>query len=133
MNDDEKAMVAVLAKYQDAANKSDAEAVEALFAPDGVLMAENSDSAVGAEAVGQAYSGMASAIKLDIAFKVEEVRQLSPDWGFARTHSTGTIRLLATGAVIPESNQELFLFQKIDGDWRIARYSFSTILPPQQG
>jgi uncharacterized protein (TIGR02246 family) len=133
MNGDEKAMIATLAKYQDAANKSDAEAVEALFAPDGVLMAENSDSAVGAEAVGQAYSGMASAIKLDIAFKVEEVRQLSPDWGFARTHSTGTIRLLATGAVIPESNQELFLFQKIDGDWRIARYSFSTILPPQQG
>jgi uncharacterized protein (TIGR02246 family) len=133
MNDDEKAMVAVLAKYQDAANKSDANAVEALFALDGVLMAENSDSAVGAEAVGQAYSAMASAIKLDITFKVEEVRQLSPDWGFARTHSTGTIRLLATGTVVPEANQELFLFQRVEGDWKIARYSFSTILPPQQG
>jgi uncharacterized protein (TIGR02246 family) len=131
MNSGEEAMVAVLTKYQDAANRSDADSVEALFAPDGVLMAQNSDSVVGADAVGKAYSAMFGAIKLDIAFKIAEVRQLSPDWGFLRSHSTGTIRIAANGVSIPEANQELFLFQKVGGDWKIARYSFSTILPAQ--
>ena len=56
MNSGEEAMVAVLTKYQDAANRSDADSVEALFAPDGVLMAQNSDSVVGADAVGKAIS-----------------------------------------------------------------------------
>jgi hypothetical protein len=35
------------------------------------------------------------------------------------------------GIGIPEANQELFLFQKVDGTWKIARYSFSTVLPAQ--
>ena len=131
MNSDEKAMVTVLMQYGDAANRADATAVQALYAPDGVLMAESSDSVVGADTVGEAYKGMFGVIRLDIAFKVAEARQLSPEWGFIRSHSTGTIRIAATGASIPEANQELFLFQKVGQDWKIARYSFSTTLPAQ--
>ena len=73
--------------------------------------------------------GMVQAIRLDIAFVVAEVRQLAPDWVFARTTSAGTIRLVATGDTIPEANQELFLFQKVEGAWKIARYCFNTTLP----
>ena len=86
MNDDEKAMVAVLMQYGDAANRADATAVQALYTPDGVLMAENSDTVVGADAVGKAYKGMFGVIRLDIVFKVAEARQLSPEWGFIRSH-----------------------------------------------
>jgi ketosteroid isomerase-like protein len=36
----------------------------------------------------------------------------------------------ATGATSHEANQELFIFKKDDdGQWRIARYSFSTTNP----
>jgi hypothetical protein len=35
----------------------------------------------------------------------------------------------ATGARVREANQELFIFQKIDGTWKVARYCFSTTLP----
>jgi len=31
----------------------------------------------------------------------------------------------------PEANQELFVFQKVDSDWKIARYCFSTTNPPR--
>lgn len=38
----------------------------------------------------------------------------------------------ATGDKGPEVNQELFVFQKQDGgDWKIARYNFSTTNPPR--
>ena len=45
-----------------------------------------------------------------------------------RTTSTGVVKILANGAEVPGSNQELFLLRKIDGQWKIARYSFSSIL-----
>jgi hypothetical protein len=54
---------------------------------------------------------------------------MAPNWVFARTNSAGTVKVHATGGGGPEANQELFLFQKIDGDWKIARYCFSTTNP----
>ena len=74
---------------------------------------------------------MAETIKLAIAFKIDEIRLVAPDWAFLRSTSSGSIRILAAGIDIPEANQELFVFQKIDAAWKIARYSFSTTLPVQ--
>ena len=72
-------------------------------------------------------------IGLDITFHVAEVVELTPEWAFARTTSTGMIKVNATGARIPEANQELFIFKKTESrTWQIARYSFSVINPPQK-
>ena len=125
----EEAIAAVLASYQEALSRSDADAVTKLFAADGVLMAQESPSAVGSDAIRQAYGGMFGGIALDIRFQIAEIRPLTPEWAFARIASTGTIEVKATGARVPEANQELFVFQKVDGTWKIARYCFSTTLP----
>jgi uncharacterized protein (TIGR02246 family) len=129
MTSDEQAIAAVLTSYQDALSRSDGDAVTRLFTSDGVLMAQETPSAVGADAVRQAYAAMFGVIALDIRFEVAEVRPLAPEWAFARTTSSGTIEIKATGARVPEANQELFIFQKVDGTWKIARYCFSTTLP----
>jgi len=131
MNANEKAVAAVLAKYQDALNQSNTDAVMKLYAPDGVFMPQNSPSSVGAEEVRRAYDAVFKTIKLTVQFNVAEVVELAPDWVFARTNSAGTVKIHATGAGGPEANQELFLFQKIDGTWKIARYCFSTTNPPR--
>ena len=131
MNANEKAVAAVLAKYQDALNQSNTDAVMKLYAPDGVFMPQNSPSSVGAEEVRRAYDAVFKTIKLTVQFNVAEVVELAPDWVFARTNSDGTVKIHATGAGGPEANQELFLFQKIDGSWKIARYCFSTTNPPR--
>ena len=47
-----------------------------------------------------------------------------------RTTSTATVKILANGAEIPGSNQELFLLHKTNGQWKIARYAFSSVLRP---
>ena len=54
---------------------------------------------------------------------------MAPNWVRART--IGTVKVYATGGGGPEANQELFVFQKIDGEWKIARYCFSTTNPPR--
>ena len=74
---------------------------------------------------------MFAAITLTVEFEIAEIRQIAPDWVLARTNSTGRTRNNATGQEGPEANQELFLFQKIAGAWRIARYCFCTTNPPR--
>ncbi|HMH00784.1 MAG TPA: SgcJ/EcaC family oxidoreductase [Terriglobales bacterium] len=131
MNANEQAVAAVLAKYEDALNQSDIDAVMKLYAFDGVFMPQNSPSSVGADAVRKAYDAVFKAIKLTVKFNVAEVVEMAPNWVLARTNSAGTVKVYATGGGGPEANQELFVFQKIDGEWKIARYCFSTTNPPR--
>ena len=92
-------------------------------------MPQNSFSSVGAEEVRRAYDAVFRTIKLTVKFNVAEVVEMAPNWVFARTNSAGTVKVLATDAGGPEANQELFMFQKIDGVWKIARYCLSTTHP----
>jgi uncharacterized protein (TIGR02246 family) len=131
MNADENAVASVLKDYQVALNRSDAEAALKLYAPDGVFMPQHGPASVGTAAVRKAYEAVFGAIILTVEFEIAEVRQLAPDWVLARTTSAGTTKNNATGAAGPEANQELFLFQKIDGAWKIARYCFCTTNPPR--
>ena len=119
----------VLRSYEQSLNASDVQGVIKLYTDDAVLMAPNSPSAVGIQAVQEAYAGVFQAIRLNINFQVAELHLLSPEWAFLRTNSTGQITIVANGAVIPEGNQELFLLRKAYGQWKIARYSFSSFLP----
>ena len=129
MNANEKAVAAVLGNYQDALNKSDTDAVMKLYAFDGVFMPQNSPSSVGTDEVRRAYDAVFQTIKLTVKFNVAEIVEIAPNWVFARTNSAGTVKVRASGAGGQEANQELFLFQKIDGAWKIARYCFSTTNP----
>jgi uncharacterized protein (TIGR02246 family) len=131
MNANEQAVAAVLAEYQDALNQSDTDAVMKLYASDGVFMPQHFPSSVGADAVRKAYLAVFEAITLKVEFKVAEVLQVAPDWAIARTNSAGTAKVNATGDGGPEANQELFVFQKINDAWKIARYCFSTTNPPK--
>jgi len=131
MNPNEKAVADVLARYEQALNASDTAAVMELYADDGVFLPQHFPSRVGAEAVRQAYDRVFASITLSVKFEIAEVRQIAPDWAFARTNSAGAVKVNATGAGGPEANQELFIFQKVQGDWKIARYCFSTTNPPR--
>jgi uncharacterized protein (TIGR02246 family) len=121
----------VLAEYNEALNASSVERSLALYAEDGVFMPPYGQSAVGKAAVRKAYRKVFDTIKLDVKFAIEEIVQMSPTWAFVRTNSAGTNTVNATGAMSAEGNQELFVFKKDHGAWKIARYSFSPTSPPR--
>jgi uncharacterized protein (TIGR02246 family) len=131
MTAEENTVASVLKRYEAALNGSDTEAILKLYASDGVFMPQHSPSSVGIAAVRQAYEAVFAAITLTVEFKIAEVRQIAPDWVLARTNSAGRTRNNATGQEGPEANQELFLFQKINDAWKIARYCFCTTNPPR--
>ncbi len=127
---DQENILAALKAYEQVLNASDVDGVVELYTKDGVFMAQHNPSAVGIQQVEAAYTGAFQAIDLNVEFDIVEVEVISDHWAFARTNSTGTVTINATGDTFPEGNQELFVFQKTDdGDWKIARYSFSTTNP----
>ena len=130
MNIDEASIADVLMLYNEALNASDTEAVMRLYAEDGVFMPQGSPSSVGAGAVRAAYERVFATIRLQVRFDIAEIRQVAGDWAFARTNSSGTQRVNATGVQTAEGNQELFVMRRVDEQWKIARYCFSSTNAP---
>jgi uncharacterized protein (TIGR02246 family) len=128
----EKAAIgATVASYEAAMNASNTDAVIALYAEDGVLMPPYTHSVVRKAAVREAYVAGSKVFALHVKFKIAEVVQMAPDWAFVRTNPAGTKKINATGATSDEANQELFILRKnAGGEWKIARYSFSSTNPP---
>lgn len=115
----------MLISYQDALNASNTDRVMELYAPNCVFMPQHCPTIIGSEAIRKAYEGIFASITLRVRFKIEEIVPTNADWAFARTTSAGTATPKA-GEASAEANQELFVFQKIEGEWRIARYCFCT-------
>jgi uncharacterized protein (TIGR02246 family) len=123
------AITAVLKSYEQALNAGDVDGVVKLYTDDAVLLPPNAPTAVGTDAVRATYLGIFQAIDLDLTFEIAELKVLSPDWAFLRSTSTGSITILANGAEVASTNHELFVLQKTQGHWKLARYSFSSVLP----
>ena len=126
---DIEAITTALNSYQDALNASSSAQIMQLYAADGVFMAPNSPTAVGTADIRVAYDVIFATVTFRVKFNIIEVVPTAPNWAFARTSSAGTLIRNAEGGS-EEANQELFVFQKLGGVWKIARCCFSTTLPP---
>ena len=112
MNADEKAIASVLREYELALNESDTEAVLKLYVPDGVFMPQHFPSSIGAVAVRKAYQSVFQAIQLTVKFGIAEIKQLAPDWAFARTNSAGTVKVNSTGEVAQKPTRNSSSFRR---------------------
>ncbi len=121
---DQREIQTVLDRYEKALNASDVDAVLELYADDGVFMPSSAPTAVGVASVRAAYEHVFTTIKLQIVFTVQEIVAEGSN-AFAVTGSKGSVTVLANATTAPEENRELFVFQKQDGVWKIARYMFN--------
>jgi ketosteroid isomerase-like protein len=78
MNTEENTIAAVLAKYEDALNHSNIEAVMKLYTPGDVVMPQNFPSCAGTDAVRKTCDCLFSAITLSVKFDIVEIHQLAP-------------------------------------------------------
>ncbi len=120
----------LLDTYQQALNTSDAELAKSLYTKDGIFMPSGAPSATGSENILGSYSFVFSQIQLNVAFSIDEI-VVEGELAFATTSSAGTTLIHATGETVSEANRELFVFEKVDGDWKIARYMFNKTTAPQ--
>lgn len=114
----------LLNTYKKSLNTSEAKLAQSLYTKDGVFMPSQGPSGIGSEGILKSYEYVFSQIQLNIEFFIEEI-QIEGNLAFAVTSSKGTTLIHATGETVPEENRELFVFEKVDGKWKIARYMFN--------
>ena len=118
----------ILQSYETALNANDIDAILDLYGEAPVFMPQHAPALVGREAVRAGYQQVFASIKLQIRFDIHEVEVIG-DWAWARTSSAGRTRLLVEDVEIAEGNNELFVFRREHGHWKIHRYLFATIQP----
>jgi ketosteroid isomerase-like protein len=91
-------------------------------------MPQNAPAMAGRDAVRKAYEQVFATIRLAIRFEVSEV-EVPGDQAWARTSSAGRTTVLANGQVLDERNNELFVFRREGGEWRIHRCLFASPRP----
>lgn len=118
----------LLNEYQKSLNTSDAKLAQSLYTKDGIFMPTEAPSGIGSEAILKSYEFVFSQIQLNIEFFIEEI-QVEGNMAFAVTSSKGSTLIHATGDTVPEANRELFVFEKVNNEWKIARYMFNKTKP----
>ncbi len=126
--EDKQNIEALLSAYKKSLNTSDATLAQSLYTKDGVFMPTEAPSGIGAEGILKSYEFVFSQIQLNIEFFIEEI-VVEGNLAFAVTSSKGTVKILANDIEAPEANRELFVFEKVNGDWKIARYMFNKTEP----
>ena len=114
----------LLGEYKNSLNTSDAKLAQSLYSKDGVFMPSGAPSAIGTDNILKSYEFIFSQIQLNIEFYIDEIL-VEGEIAFATTSSKGTTLIHATGETVPEENRELFVFEKVGSEWKIARYMFN--------
>lgn len=118
----------ILRSYEAALNANATHTILDLYGSEPVFMPQHAPALVGRAAVRAGYEQVFATIKLDVRFEIHEVEE-SGDFAWARTSSSGRTKILAAGIEVTEGNNELFIFRRENGSWKIHRYLFSTNQP----
>jgi uncharacterized protein (TIGR02246 family) len=122
-------IVSVIKAYEKALNASDTAAALALYGEDPIFMPQYSDALSGRDAVKAGYDHVFETLKLNVIFTVHEVVEMG-DLAYIRTTSAGETEILSNKRKVKEGNNELFIFWKEHGKWKIHRYLFASTNPP---
>ena len=87
-------------------------------------MANSAPTAEGAGQVKGFYQYVFDNFSYTLQYSIIEI-EISGNYAFARSTSKGSFIIKAKGQTIPDENRELFVLEKVDGKWKIARYMFN--------
>lgn len=118
----------ILRSYESALNSNAVDTILDLYGSEPVFMPQHAPALVGRAAVRAGYEQVFATIKLDVHFEIHEVEEAG-DTAWARTSSSGHTKILAAGVEVTEGNNELFIFRRENGAWKIHRYLFATNQP----
>jgi uncharacterized protein (TIGR02246 family) len=116
--------------YFSALNGGDRDGILALFADDGSIIADGLPSAAGREQLEAFFDGIFAGMRFARDVHIERIVE-SDGLAAARSHTTGTVTMLAHNTTQPGISRELFVLRRSDGAWRIVDYMFN--LPPAPG
>ena len=123
MQEDEKAINNLIISYRNALKDSSVEKVLSNYTTDAVLMSPDSPTVIG-DKIGSAYASIFDSVGIDIDFTLENMI-VGEKYAFVQSTSDGKALIRALNQTAPEQNRELFVMQRVNGEWKIARYMYN--------
>jgi uncharacterized protein (TIGR02246 family) len=123
-SNEKSAIEQLVRTYFDALNGSDVSKVASLFTEDGVLLATGAPTASGNEQVKGTFQYVFDNFKYNLQVTIGDVT-VTGKYAFVSSTSKGTYVVKATGQTAPDEYRELFVIEKVKGDWKIARYMYN--------
>ena len=118
------AVETLIRTYFDALNASDANKVASLFTADGVLLATGAPTAEGNAQVKGTFEYVFANFQYNLQVTIGEVI-VADKYAFVRSTSKGSYIVKANGQKADDEYRELFVLEKVKGDWKIARYMYN--------
>ena len=126
-SDKENNISSIVDLYEKALNDNSAEGIIQLFAEDGIIILQGAPTKIGTEEIKSFYTSLFTNLGFNLKFNIDEVVQMSTEWAFIRTTTSGTVNILSNNSSNPGNGHELFILKKqSDGNWKIARYAGSS-------
>ena len=115
----------VVRAYFAALNSSDVDGIVGLFEDDGVVMADEFETATGSADIRAMYEGTLARVRIRAEVDVDRILE-GDELAAAQTHSADTVTQLESGTTINASYREVFVLRRSSDGWRIADYMFNS-------
>jgi len=117
-SDDPAQLLALMERYAAGLRWGAADALVALYTPDGVFIRDDLPAATGTEALRAAYRQVFATLKVDLAFEIKET-EVAADMAWLRATSKGRVKTLASGADATEAFNIVAIFRRTSAGWKI--------------
>lgn len=114
----------IMDRYAAALAAGNVEGLVALYTDDGVFMRPGMAPVVGSAALRQAYKAVFATLKLSLKFTIHEVEVVG-DMAWLRSSSVGRVKVLASGSETSDAYNELVVFRRAAGAWKIRSYLYA--------
>lgn len=122
---DVKQISDLMTAYQNILNNANAANIKDVYTKDGTFIGQGFPTAIGQANIENLYSDFLSKLDFDIEFNIIEIT-LENDYGYIQTISRGTIVPKGQTAKNKEANREIFIVKKVNEQWKIHRYIFTS-------
>ena len=123
-NNDKAAVEKVMKNYFDALNASDANKVVSLFTKEGILQANSAPTASGSEQLKGTFDYVFNNFTYTLAQSIVNVK-VEGKMAYVISTSKGSFIIKASGKKLEDDFRELFVLEKIKGDWKISQYMYN--------
>lgn len=115
-------------EYIQQLNASNTRAIVDLYTDDAAFFQPDRPTAVGSRQLTDAYESAFAGIKVQMTNHIDTILT-DGDLAAVRSHSSGSVTLLADGTIVPMSCRELWVLTRSGGDWKIAQYMHQEVQP----
>ncbi len=120
--------VKIMERYASALAANDIEGLVSLYTLNGVFIRDEMDPVVGREALRAAYRQVFATLKVNLSFTIHEVEVVG-DIAWLRGTSAGKVKVLATGKEFSDAYNEVIVFRREAGAWKIRTYIYASSKP----